>query len=322
MRISENGMERNGGVMPKAMGAAILLIACAALLPSCSITYDQGAMEQRKVHSAPSTGGSRWPFGIRYDPEPAERRCAEYTCQAQNPCTVPSYSEMRKAKANAQALAEVQNAGGPVQIQPDGSASDPSAVKFVAAANALTIDVAASPQLNSIDGVPHAVVFCIYQVSDASAFRQLAGSAEGLRKLLEGESFGDSVKSVRRVFIQPGSRETLRLDRAEDARCVGLVVGYNNLNPEACASVAAFGVRSYKKSNGAMILKRSVEMYSPMPLTLTVQLNPENMGVFLNDPGLNANPAYEPTLLPAPGVAVPECPPGMVPVSSVGAVAK
>lgn len=316
MRTSVNGMQRNVGARSRAIGAALLLLACAALLPSCSITYDQEAMEQRKVHgAAPSTGGSRWPLGIQYDPEPAERRCAEYTCQAQNPCTVPSYSEMRKAKANAQALAEVQTAGGPVQIQPDGSASDPSAVKFVAAANALTIDVAASSQLNSIDGIPHAVVFCIYQVSDAAAFRQLAGSAEGLRKLLEGESFGDSVKSVKRIFIQPGSRETLRLDRAEDARCVGLVAGYNNLNPEACTGVAAFGVRSYKKSNGAMILKRSVEMYSPMPLTLAVQLNPENMGVFLNAPGLNANPAYEPALLPTPGAEAPECPPEMVPAS-------
>ncbi len=211
------------------------------------------------------------------DDSAAEAQAIAAACAAPNPCGQPSYAEIRKAKAEAQVAAEAKAAGGDLLKAPDGSSSNPNEVKFVAAPGALAMRIDASQDLNKIDGLPHALVLVIYQLSDRTAFDQLAANPDGIRKLLEGAAFDVSVKSVRQIYIQPGMHSTLALERPEDGKYVAMVAGYNHPTVSSSIFTTSYGLGNYTKKNG--LLARSQTIYCPRPLNLIVNLGPSNLSV-------------------------------------------
>ncbi len=216
-------------------------------------------------------------LGIRFDSSDKNKRAARAACPTADPCSVPSFSELRKAKAEAVANQEIKDKHGDAQVTPDGGSSNPSEVKFVAAPGALAIRFTAMANLNAFDGIPHALVLIIYQLSDRTYFDQLANNPDGIRSLLAMQATDPSVKSARQMFIQPGASNIMSMDRAEGGRYVALVAGYDRPDPAAAVFVAAYPIGRYAKKNGP--LKKSTEMFYPMPLNLQVNLGPNGMNV-------------------------------------------
>lgn len=85
--------------------------------------------------------------------------------------------------------------------------------------------------LNAYEGRPHALLLVAYQLDSPNAFRSAASTPEGLSMLLSSQPFDKSVLDVRSFSIEPASRDTLLLRRADQARWVCLVAGYNALDP-------------------------------------------------------------------------------------------
>lgn len=216
-------------------------------------------------------------FGIRYDDSAANARHVRADCPTADPCTVPSISELRKAKADAIMAAEIKAQGGDTQIKSDGSSSNPSEVKFVASPGALSINLLAEENLNSFDGTPHALVLNIYHLEDRAFFDQLASNSEGVRKLLGRDATDTSIKAVRQLFIQPGTHSVLNIERSENGRYVAIVAGFDSMDPARSIFVSSYGIGHYKQKKGA--LAKSQDMFSPLPLNLIVHLGPNSMSV-------------------------------------------
>jgi type VI secretion system VasD/TssJ family lipoprotein len=103
--------------------------------------------------------------------------------------------------------------------------------------DAINISLHAALDLNAVDNKANSLLVVIYQLKDVNEFNRLAGYQEGLRKLLEAKVFDPSVMAMKKIFIEPGGTRGLALDRAEDARFVGIVAGYYHLIPERCSTV-------------------------------------------------------------------------------------
>ena len=96
------------------------------------------------------------------------------------------------------------------------------------AEQAVVIDISAERDLNSFNKRPHTLAVIVYQLSEPNVFNQMLEDPEGVSVLLQGEAFDSSVKSRRRVVIQPGEKRVLTMDRAADTRYLGVVAGYYN----------------------------------------------------------------------------------------------
>ncbi|NLI82225.1 MAG: type VI secretion system lipoprotein TssJ [Deltaproteobacteria bacterium] len=90
----------------------------------------------------------------------------------------------------------------------------------------IILQVTADIQLNLYDSLAHALHLCVYQLTDSNRFQQLSGDEKGLIELMDCDRVDPSVAAARRIVLQPGEEQTVEMDRAEDARYVGIVAGY------------------------------------------------------------------------------------------------
>jgi type VI secretion system VasD/TssJ family lipoprotein len=111
----------------------------------------------------------------------------------------------------------------------------------------ITISYQASKDLNVYDGKPHTILLCLFQLSEPNVFNELSKSNDGLRKLLECSRFDKSVAGFTRIIVQPGVSKTLQLDREENAKWVGLVAGYFNLNSDQITKLLEIPIVTKKK---------------------------------------------------------------------------
>ncbi len=123
-----------------------------------------------------------------------------------------------------------------------GCASAPTEPMPTYMRNAVNLTITASEQVNLYDGLPHATVLCIYQLSDPNVYQQMVEEVGGVDKLLGCENFDPSVKSRRRIVIQPGDRKVLTMDRAEGARYLAVVAGYYKRKPGSFSRLVPFPV--------------------------------------------------------------------------------
>ncbi len=203
----------------------------------------------------------------------------------------PTYREQRQARATLEAMEEndklIGTIGGDYIIRSDGTASKPDQVRFVAQPGALTLDVEASPCLNQVDGTPHALRLVVYHLSDTFKLEQLKRSQEGIRHLLEGDSFDQSVRSVRVFDMQPGQSCRLRLDRADNGKYVALVAGFHSPDPARSVISAEYPIDMFVQQTDDLLLKRKVIVYSPRPLHLRLTLDERSLSLTQYDADVN-----------------------------------
>jgi type VI secretion system VasD/TssJ family lipoprotein len=148
-------------------------------------------------------------------------------------------------------------AGAPSHPSPDSN------VAWSFGRKAIEISYHAAHDLNVYDGKAHTILLCCYQLSNPDIFNNLSKSEDGVTKILNCSRFDKSVVDSTRVIVRPGEDKTIELDRAENARWVGLAAGYYELNPEMVIRLIAIPVAVQKKW---LILK------TPVPGDLSVEL--------------------------------------------------
>ncbi|HRR40831.1 MAG TPA: type VI secretion system lipoprotein TssJ [Syntrophales bacterium] len=95
----------------------------------------------------------------------------------------------------------------------------------------IKIQYTADSMLNVFENEPHTLILSVYQTSNINTFNNLTQDVDGLKKLLQGQSFDPSVVGVKNFIVQPAEEKIIVLNRAEGARWVGIVAGYYALDP-------------------------------------------------------------------------------------------
>ncbi len=109
----------------------------------------------------------------------------------------------------------------PPRLPPDAWVFEPAST---------SVRIVAAPQLNWFDQRPHSVVVKVMQLSDTLAFERNRQAPFALQELLAGKAVDPSILDSRTVPIDPGADTVLTVDRLEQARYVGIVVGFFDLN--------------------------------------------------------------------------------------------
>lgn len=104
----------------------------------------------------------------------------------------------------------------------------PFGAQFPYKESAITVKLAADPQLNLYDGRANSLHVCMYQLRDPNAFNKAANNEDGLYILLNQNcNFADgSVADAVPISVQPGENMKYVYNRAEGARYVAFVAGY------------------------------------------------------------------------------------------------
>ncbi|MBU0992510.1 MAG: type VI secretion system lipoprotein TssJ [Proteobacteria bacterium] len=138
--------------------------------------------------------------------------------------------------------------------------------------DAVMIRIKADRQLNLYGGKPHTIQLCIYQLKEPNAFNQLSGDEQGLYDLLECKLFDESVSTTKTLIIQPGKDLTFTLDRADGAKYIGIVAGYNMLDGQRITKLYDIPVIINKRG----FIKRT-KYYSPVQLSIDMTLGSQQI---------------------------------------------
>lgn len=147
-------------------------------------------------------------------------------------------------------------------------ASTPQSVKWEYEKDAIELNLKADKLLNFKDKKAHALVICVYQLVSPNAFEQLAGSRDGLYRLLECQVFDPaSVAVSKQIVANPGKDMVVRLDRAEGARYVALVAGYYAIDRTKITRL--YKIPEVSERSGFLWLRKT---YKPGPLVVDLVL--------------------------------------------------
>lgn len=117
------------------------------------------------------------------------------------------------------------------------SAQALSSVDWRFARDAVTLDIFSTPDLNFASDEPHTLVLAVFQMRDAAVFRKLLTDPDALGGVLEGAPPADGFLRVTRYVVSPGKQSTISIDRAENARFVGIAAGYFEFDASKAARV-------------------------------------------------------------------------------------
>jgi len=119
--------------------------------------------------------------------------------------------------------------------------------------------------LNAYDNKPHTLLLVVYQLDNVNAFNKFSAYKEGLGKLLEAQNFDASVMGIDKVFVEPGDQKTMVLDRAENAKWIGVVAGYYDLVPGKANRTSEFSFDVHtsgfiRKKREALVKKLTINL--------------------------------------------------------------
>ncbi len=156
----------------------------------------------------------------------------------------------------------------------------PPSPEWVYKPQSIDISYNADMMLNEFKGSSHALQLVIYQLDNTNKFLELAGYKDGLIELLKAENFDASVTAVKKMFIDPGESNKLRLDRAEKSRWVGVVAGYFDLVPGR--STCFFEIPHKIEKQGMFFFRKKVAVISDLKINLILKEH-EIKGIILNE---------------------------------------
>lgn len=159
---------------------------------------------------------------------------------------------------------------------PDG-ALKPSEVVWSQAKDGLTVAITAANDLNFAYGSPLGITVCLYQLSDMAKFSELASSFGGVAKLLGGglDLLGGAALMSRVVYVQPGEKISLTLDRMEGAKYFAAAAGYAHGDAARCSAYVPFPVRT----TVIKLKRRRTTYYTAGTLAAGVSLSAEAVTV-------------------------------------------
>jgi type VI secretion system VasD/TssJ family lipoprotein len=176
-------------------------------------------------------------------------------------------------------------------------------MKWNLAPHDIQISFKADRDLNQHDGSPHTILFAVVQAADANTFLSQLASPASIGHLLETGQGGALILSFNRFVVSPGQKDTLSLDRAQNAQYVGVIAGYYNLTPHNVARLFVVPVVIQKHG---WISKTYTA--SPEPLEVSLLLGPKEIAQ-----AQRIDPKTKGTL-----VSVPAEQTGMIPITAGG----
>jgi len=112
---------------------------------------------------------------------------------------------------------------------------------------AISLEIDAPADLNTVNGRPHALAIGFYQLNDPKTFEALKETREGAEQLLAKGRIDDTVAYFRRITVQPGEHRTVVINRAKTAQHVGLIIGYYNINPKNDVDIFKIPVKATER---------------------------------------------------------------------------
>ena len=113
---------------------------------------------------------------------------------------------------------------------------------------AVSLEIETPSDLNAISGRPHALTLGVFQLSDPNTFQALSADQSGAIELLSSGRIDDTIVDFRRIIVQPGENRTEVFSRAQNARYIGIIAGYYDLN--AAQDVQLFKVPCISTGRG------------------------------------------------------------------------
>ncbi|MEN6620261.1 MAG: type VI secretion lipoprotein TssJ [Smithella sp.] len=146
----------------------------------------------------------------------------------------------------------------------------------------IQINYTADKMLNSYEDRSRTLMVVVYQLNNINAFNNLVKDESGISQLLENERFDTSVVGMDKLFIEPGRKDTIYLNRVENARWVAIVAGYCDSIPrqahrifEIPVIVEKKGVYGFRKTE-ARVVPLQVDLYfGTQALQLKSESEPE-----------------------------------------------
>lgn len=111
-------------------------------------------------------------------------------------------------------------------------------------------------RLNLYGGVPHALVLCAYQLTDANAFHQMLEEKDGMARLLVCTRFDPTVNYAKKMIIQPGQDLYEAMEKTEGTRQVALIAGYYEFQKKQAVKIISLPMKKmffFKKAGGTDI---------------------------------------------------------------------
>ncbi|MFT0531294.1 type VI secretion system lipoprotein TssJ [Castellaniella hirudinis] len=160
------------------------------------------------------------------------------------------------------------------------------------ARNAIQIELDSDTDLNDYFSRPHTVVLGVFQVADAKTFTSLLKDADTIKQTLASGTAGKDVLQLDRYVVSPGKHTILTLDRVQDTRYVGLIVGYYNFSADD--AVKLFRIPLNMDSSGMISTTYTAQ---PAHLALKLQLGRQRI---TNAQSLTFDPEAKPNIETVP----------------------
>lgn len=147
----------------------------------------------------------------------------------------------------------------------DKAASTPSQSVRSFDPQGIRIQYTADKLLNVFENEPHTLILAVYQLDNINVFNDLIKNRDGLEKLLQIQRFDASAVGMDKIIVQPGQEKTVVLNRVENAKWIGIVAGYYNLEisqvtrlfniPVITEKKGIYGFRTTETRVGQMTIK-------------------------------------------------------------------
>ncbi|WP_269901418.1 type VI secretion lipoprotein TssJ [Paenalcaligenes faecalis] len=138
--------------------------------------------------------------------------------------------------------------------------------------NAIHLQLDAGPDLNWWGDQPHTLLLVVVQMDDLSAMEAYRSSAKAMSDLLLAETAPSGLLTLKRFFIEPGVKRDLQLARVDQSRYVGVVLGYQHLDPKRSIRLYQIGADMDRK--GWVFRQYQAK---PEPLKIELRLGAEGV---------------------------------------------
>lgn len=138
--------------------------------------------------------------------------------------------------------------------------------------NDIEITVEAEPDLNSWGGQPHTLLMIVVQMEDLSAIEPYKGSSQAMSQLLLAEVAPTGLLNLKRFFIEPNAKQTLKLARVDKSHYVAVFLGYQHLDP--ARSIRLYQIGADFDYKGWVFRQYSAK---PEPLAIQLRLGAEGI---------------------------------------------
>lgn len=162
----------------------------------------------------------------------------------------------------------------PPGTMPMTPASTPQDITWTFEKNAISLHIESTENLNTVNNEAHTVSLCIYQSPDSNTLQALAQSEEGIKELLQCKSIPPDRLQATQLYIQPQTTQDIKMDRAENAKFIAVVAGFNQLSSQNCFAIFPFPVHTETKRK--MLIKKET-FYYPAKLEARIDLTTDSV---------------------------------------------